>query len=78
MGNQKQRRRVAISLEMDWGFRHHLDIYAGCQRFADEAGWESIINPAADRELKMATESGSDPPFDGVLARANNHLVEAT
>ena len=34
--NDGKRRRVAISLELDWGFKRHLEVYAGCQRYADE------------------------------------------
>jgi len=44
--------RVAISLEMEWGFKRHLEIYAGCQRFADEAGWNCFIHPAPEWEIK--------------------------
>ncbi len=67
-------RRVAISLELDWGFKHHLEIYAGCQRYADEVGWESSINPAIDRVLK----AGPGPtPYDGVLARVTAPLAES-
>lgn len=32
-------RRVAISLELDWGHKRHLEVYAGCQKYADEADW---------------------------------------
>lgn len=72
-----KRRRVAISLEMDWGFKRHVEVYAGCQRYADEAGWDAFIDPAADRELQAAFENGAAPPFDGVLCRAARPLVDA-
>lgn len=71
----QKRRRVAISLEMDWGFKRHVEVYAGCQRYADEAGWDAFIDPAADRELKTAFENGTEPPLDGVLCRANRQLM---
>ena len=29
--------KVALALEMEWGLKHHSEIYAGCQRFANEA-----------------------------------------
>lgn len=74
-GDEQQRpRRVAISLEMDWGFKRHLEVYAGCQRYADEAGWETRIQPAADRVLNAARQ---EPPFDGILARATPELATA-
>ncbi|MDG2122812.1 MAG: DNA-binding transcriptional regulator [Verrucomicrobiales bacterium] len=63
-------KRVAISLEMDWGFKRHLEVYAGCQRYADEAGWDCSIQPAADRVLQRI-------PFDGILARATPVLADA-
>ena len=67
-------RRVAISLELDWGFKHHLEIYAGCQRYADEVGWHSSINPAIDRVLKAGP---GHIPYDGVLARVTPPLAES-
>lgn len=73
----RHRRRVAISLEMDWGYRRHVEVYAGCQRYADEAGWDCFINPAVDRELKNAAKAGKAIPFDGVLARVTRPLAHA-
>ncbi len=65
-------RRVAISLEMDWGFKRHLEVYAGCQRFADEAGWDCRIHPFVETVLGRAGESAT---FDGVIARATVPLA---
>ena len=67
-------RRVAICLDLDWGYKRHLEVYAGCQKYADEVGWHCMINPAADRMLRHAKAS---PPFDGVIARATKSLAEA-
>ncbi|MEY3896326.1 MAG: Xylose operon regulatory protein [Verrucomicrobiota bacterium] len=67
-------RRVAISLELDWGYKRHLEVYAGCQKYADEAGWQCTINPAVDRTLKHA---GSQPPYDGVIARVTKPIADA-
>ncbi|NNM30530.1 MAG: DNA-binding transcriptional regulator [Akkermansiaceae bacterium] len=67
-------RRVAISLEMDWGFKRHLETYAGCQRYADEAGWDCIIHPAPDRVMRGGSK---ERPFDGVLARATPEMAAA-
>lgn len=67
-------RRVAISLELDWGFKRHLEVYAGCQRYADEAGWECTINPAVDRTLIGAS---GEIFFDGVIARATKPIADA-
>ena len=67
---KKRIRRVAISIEMDWGFKCHLEVYAGCQRYADEAGWDCSINPAVDRDLKAGG-------YDGVIARTTQPLAVA-
>ncbi len=69
-----QTKRVAISLELEWAYKRHLDVYAGCQRYADEAGWQCTINPAIDRLLKG---SSGERPYDGVLARATSPLANA-
>jgi LacI family transcriptional regulator len=74
-GDRKERRRVAISLELEWGFKRHLEVFAGCQRYADEAGWDCSINPAADRLLDP--ESPGHVQYDGVLARVTRPLAEA-
>ena len=57
---------------MDWGFKRHLEVYAGCQRYADEAGWDCSIQPAVDRVL---TSKGGVASCDGVLARATPDLA---
>ncbi|MGY8640095.1 MAG: substrate-binding domain-containing protein [Verrucomicrobiales bacterium] len=68
-------RRVAISLAMQWGYKRHLEVYAGCQRYAEEAGWECSINPAVDAELRIS--AAKKPPFDGVIARVTQSLATA-
>ena len=67
-------KRVAIALEVQWGYKRHLETYAGCQRYADEAGWECSIPPPTARLLRM--ENGK-PTFDGILARATPPLATA-
>jgi len=71
---QGKQRRVAISLELDWGFKRHLEVYAGCQRYADEVRWECAINPAVDRALK---KTSGEIPYDGVIARATKPMADA-
>ena len=65
-------KRVAIALEVQWGYKRHLETYAGCQRYADEAGWDCSITPTTTRLLKM--QKGK-PSFDGILARATPALA---
>ena len=54
--------KVAFALEMEWGLKHHSEIYAGCQKFANEANWETSIIPNSPKVL----ETGS---YDGIIAR---------
>ena len=54
--------KIAFALEMEWGLKHHSEIYAGCQRFANEAKWATSIIPNSPRVL----ETGS---YDGIIAR---------
>lgn len=71
---QGEPKRVAISLELDWGFKRHLEIYAGTQQYANEAGWKCTIHPALDRALETA---GPEPPFDGIIARTTTEIGDA-
>ena len=66
-------KRIAIAIDMEWGLKHHLETYAGCQRYADEAGWESAITPRDERILKPRD---GEPPFDGIIARATEPLAD--
>ena len=59
--------KVAFALEMEWGLKHHSEIYAGCQRFANEANWETSIIPNSPKVL----ETGS---YDGIIARVGTSL----
>ena len=65
--------RVAISLELNWGYKRHMEVYAGCQKYADEAGWDCSINPAAEFMLGQGAGRG----YDGIIARASIHLAAA-
>lgn len=68
------RRRVAIALDMDWGFRRHQDTYAGCHTYAEKAGWDCVIHPAPERALLAR---GGENSFDGIIARVTPGLAEA-
>jgi len=69
-----RRPRVAISLELNWGYKRHLEVYAGCQKYADEAGWDCSINPAAEIALRRGAGEGA---YDGIIARATTQLAAA-
>jgi LacI family transcriptional regulator len=67
-------RRVAICLEMEWGYKRHLETYAGVHKYADKVGWNCVIIPSAVRFLKPKTGT---PPFDGILGRITEPLAQA-
>ena len=69
---RRKPKKVAIALEVQWGYKRHLETYAGCQRYADEAGWDCSITPTTPNLLRM--ENGK-PSFDGILARATPALA---
>jgi len=71
---QASPKRVAISLDLEWGYKRHLEVHAGCQKYADEAGWVCSINPAVHRVLRRESET---LPYDGVIARATTQLAQA-
>ena len=59
--------KVAFALEMEWGLKHHSEIYVGCQRFANEAKWITSIIPNSPKVL----ETGS---YDGIIARVGTNF----
>ncbi|MFM9963174.1 MAG: substrate-binding domain-containing protein [Planctomycetaceae bacterium] len=66
--------RVAIKLDLRWPYKRHAHIFAGTQNYADEHGWESLIDEYADEHLAEA--SPDSLPFDGVIGRVNSKLAE--
>lgn len=66
--------RVAIALEMSFGFKRHQEVFAGAWAYAEEAGWECFIHPSPDRILKRV---GEEAGFDGILARATPSMAAA-
>ena len=66
--------RVALKLDLRWPLKRHAHIFAGTQQYADEHGWESIIDEYADEHLLEA--SPKSLPFDGVIGRVNPKLAE--
>jgi len=68
-----KRRRVAVMIELDWPFKRHIEVFAGCQEYAAEAGWDCTINPFVDQELKSRRGKAR---YDGILARATRQLAD--
>jgi LacI family transcriptional regulator len=61
-------------LELDWPYKRHAGIFAGIQQYAQEQGWESIIDEYADATL-LAPPAQAHPPYDGIIARATRKLA---
>lgn len=68
-----QSRRIALMLDLQWPLKRHAHIFAGTQRYADEQGWESLIDEYADEHLSQP--STKPPPYDGVIGRVNAKLA---
>jgi LacI family transcriptional regulator len=71
--NQKTR-IVGFWMDVDTGFKLELETYAGCQRYAREAGWRLVLDPSIKRLKPSKTEF---VPYDGILARATIPIAEA-
>jgi LacI family transcriptional regulator len=59
---------------VDTGLKLELETYAGCQRYAREAGWQLVLDPSIKR-LDQWSEGRAH--YDGILARATQPLVAA-
>ncbi len=66
-------RRVAVMFELEWPHKRHADIFAGTQRYANERGWESIIDEFVAETL--ARSQKASPPYDGIIGRVNRKLA---
>src|SRR4051812_5657103 len=66
-------RRVAFMLDLEWPYKRHAGVFIGAQKYAQEKGWEAIIDEYADDSLRRG--AGRAPPYDGVIARATRRLA---
>lgn len=66
-------RRVAVMLNLEWPYKRHTGIFAGTQEYAQERGWESIIDEYADNTV--AARRAASVSYDGVIARATRRLA---
>lgn len=53
--------RIALKLELGWPFEWHQRIFVGAQRYAEERGWETIIDETLDDAAR----------YDGIISRAS-------
>lgn len=66
-------RRVAVMLDLEWPYKRHSGVFAGSQQYAQEHGWESIIDEYAAETLLAHPEKPA--PYDGIIARATRKLA---
>ncbi len=72
----RKSRRIALMLDLEWPYKRHTSVFAGTQRYAEEQGWESIVDEYAfDLLPSRRTKS---LPYDGIVARATKRLAERT
>lgn len=67
-------RRVALMLDLRWPLKRHAAIFAGTQRYANEQGWESIIDEFVPEQLQE--HAGGALPYDGVIGRVGAKLAQ--
>ncbi len=66
-------RRVALSLDIQLLYKNHTEVFAGVQRYADEAGWGTIIDNWPEETLGRSPRG--QPAFHGVIARVTAHRL---
>lgn len=68
----KRTRRIGLAIDLRYGLRHHMDIFAGIQRYAAEHGnWQCTVDP-----FFVSTARGDSAfPYDGVIARATHEMA---
>ncbi len=67
-----QKLRVGIMLELMWPFRRHVDVFAGTQRYAQEAGaWACEID---EYQVGQSRKQSHLPSYDGLIGRAGAEL----
>lgn len=67
-------RRVAVMMDLQWGYKRHAAVFAGTQRYAEAHGWHTTIDEFV---LDTLLNHRRKPlPYDGIIARASKPLAE--
>lgn len=64
MANQP---RIAVMMDLGNIYKYHALVFAGIHRYAQEAGWQLILDDWADRMLP--TRPRAIPPYEGLIGR---------
>ena len=61
-------------LDLEWPYQRHAGVFAGTQRYAEEQGWESIVDEYAYDTLPSRRTNLI--PYDGIVAPATSGLAK--
>ncbi len=66
--------RIAIGIDLQWPYKHHVGVAGGILRYAEEHGWKCDLLPSLETGGAIRF-----PPqrYDGVIARATPALAAA-
>ena len=60
---RKHLRRVAIGIDLEWPFKHHVGVVSGIMEYARERGWDCVLAPFP---------GGT---FDGLIGRVTREMA---
>ncbi len=66
------KRRVLIVINLRWTLKHHHELFAGTQKYAQEHDWECVAFPHPPDGLTAGRGRGG---YDGIIARATPELA---
>ena len=66
-------RRVAMMIELDWAMKYLAETYAGCHKYASEAGWNCTIHPFVGQTSKPRP---GKQIYDGILGRVGPEATD--
>lgn len=66
--------RVAVFLEIEWPLKRHVDIFAGTQRYAQQHGWESMVDEVIIDKLPQ--RPSKTLAYQGIIGRISKPLAE--
>lgn len=69
----RQPRRIAVMLDLQWPYKRHAAVFAGIHQYAEQAGWNVLIDEFAHHTLRR--QRGRTQAYDGIIARANTPLM---
>jgi len=67
------KRRIAIALNLEQPYPHHTRVFAGTQQYADEHGWECVIDEFPGYRSRQRPRAYRR--YDGVIARARPEMA---